>query len=73
MERIIYVPDTMATWPWPRKFNTLYDEVEAESIAWLKYYKPYTPESQVAHEKGDIGRLAAFTYGDAPRGSCIPI
>ena len=73
MEQIIYVPDTMAAWPWPRKFNPLYDEVEAESIAWLKSYKPYTPESQVAHDKGEIGRLAAFTYGDAPHGSCLPI
>ncbi|TBU23980.1 terpenoid synthase [Dichomitus squalens] len=66
MERTIYIPDTMAAWPWPRKFNPLYDEVNAESLAWVKSYKPYTPESQVAHDKGDPGRLAALSYIDAP-------
>ena len=66
--KILYIPDTMSTWPWARKLNPLYEEVDAESIAWMESFKPYTPESQTAHNKGDIGRLAALVLGDAPRG-----
>nr|WDV18262.1 sesquiterpene synthase [Ganoderma sinense] len=66
-ENILYIPDTMSAWPWPRKLNPLYEEVEAESIAWMESFKPYTPESQTAHNKGDVGRLAALVLGDAPR------
>lgn len=65
---IVYVPDTMSNWPWPRKINPLYEEVEAESIAWLSSFQPLTPESQNAHNKAHIGRLAALVYADAPRG-----
>ncbi|KAM5542450.1 hypothetical protein V8D89_003909 [Ganoderma adspersum] len=65
--KILYIPDTMSAWPWPRKINPLYEEVEAESIAWMESFKPYTPESQTAHNKGDVGRLAALVFGDVPR------
>ncbi|KAI1791069.1 isoprenoid synthase domain-containing protein [Ganoderma leucocontextum] len=67
VEQVVYIPDTMSAWPWPRKLNPLYEEVEAESIAWLTSFNPYNPESQQAHNKGDFGRLAALVYGDAPR------
>nr|VWO96337.1 N/A [Ganoderma boninense] len=65
--KILHIPDTMSAWPWPRKLNPLYEEVDAESAAWTESFKPYTPESQTAHNKGDIGRLAALVLGDAPR------
>ena len=65
---IVYVPDTMSNWPWARKINPLYEEVEAESIAWLSSFQPLTPESQNAHNKAHIGLLAALVYADAPRG-----
>ena len=71
--KILHIPDTMSTWPWPRKINPLYEEVEAESIAWMESFKPYTPESQTAHNKGDVGRLAALVFGDLPRGTCHSI
>ncbi|PIL37688.1 terpene synthase [Ganoderma sinense ZZ0214-1] len=65
--KVIYVPDTMSHWPWPRKLNPFYEEVEAESIAWLASFHPLTPESQNAHNRAHIGRLAALVYTDAPR------
>lgn len=67
--KILYIPDTMSTWPWARKLNPLYEEVDAESIAWMESFKPYTPESQTAHNKGDVGRLAALVFGDLPHGT----
>ena len=67
-EQVVYIPDTMSDWPWQAKLNPLYDEVEAESVAWLTSFQLHTPESQDAHNKARIGRLAAFVYADAPRG-----
>ena len=64
----LYIPDTMDEWPWPRKMNPYYLQVTAESDAWLKTFKPFTPESQRAFDKGDFGRLAALVYPDVSRG-----
>ena len=66
--KVAYVPDTMSNWPWSRKINPFYAEVEAESIAWLASFQPLTTVSQDAHNKAHIGRLAALVYADAPRG-----
>lgn len=65
---VVYVPNTMSHWPWLAKFNPLCDEVEAESVAWIASFRPHTLDSQNAHNKAHIGRLAAFVYADAPRG-----
>ena len=68
-DKIVYVPDTMSDWPWPAKLNPLCDEVEAESIAWLTSLKLHTPESFDAHNEIRAGRLAAYSYPDAPHGT----
>ena len=67
-ENVVYIPDTMSAWPWPRKLNPLHEEIEAESTAWLGSFKPYSLESQNAHNKCHCGLLAAHVWGDAPRG-----
>ncbi|KAI0329655.1 terpenoid synthase [Cubamyces sp. BRFM 1775] len=63
----LFIPDFMASWPWPRHINPLYEEVAAESNAWLRSFAPFTPESQHAFEQCDFGRLAALAYPDASR------
>ena len=69
----LYLPDTMANWPWPRRINPYYEEVTAESGAWFKSFKLFTPESQYAYDKCDFGRLAAIAYPDLSRGAlCCP-
>ena len=65
----LYIPDFMASWPWPRRINPLYEEVAAESNAWLMSFAPFTPQSQHAFEQCDFGRLAALAYPDASRGA----
>lgn len=67
-QKYLYLPDTMANWPWPRKINPYYEEVTAESNAWFKTFKPFTPESQYAYDKCDFGRLASLAYPDISRG-----
>ncbi|EED79566.1 predicted protein [Postia placenta Mad-698-R] len=60
--KMIYLPETMANWPWPRYINPHYEEVKAESDAWFKGFKPFTKQSQIAFDKGDLGRLASLAY-----------
>ena len=68
-EKYVYLPDTMAEWPWPRKISPYYGEVTAESDAWFKSLKPFIPDSQQALDQGDFGRLASLVYPDVSRGS----
>ena len=68
----LYLPDTMAAWPWPRKFNPFYEDVATESNLWFKSFSPLTPESQYGFDKCNFGRLAALIYPDASRGWCPP-
>ncbi len=73
-ENILRVPDTMSAWPWPRKLNPSYEEIETKSKAWLSSFKPYlTPESQNAHNKCSVGLLAAHVWGSAPCGTSSPL
>ncbi|KAL1940077.1 hypothetical protein VTO73DRAFT_9412 [Trametes versicolor] len=66
-QKYLHIPDIMATWPWPRRIHPLYEEVAAESSAWLKSFAPFTPESQHAFDKCNFGLLAALAYPDASR------
>ena len=68
LQAYLYLPNTMVEWPWPRKISPYYEEVTAESNAWLKSFKPFTPASQYAFDKCDVGRLAALMYPDVSRG-----
>jgi len=52
--KTLYLPETMAAWPWPRAINPYYEEVKAASNAWFKSFKPFTPESQRAFDKCDF-------------------
>ncbi|PCH42430.1 terpenoid synthase [Wolfiporia cocos MD-104 SS10] len=53
----IYLPDTMAKWPWPRRINPLYQEMKAGSDIWLKSFKPFTSESQSIFDSCDFEHL----------------
>ncbi|OSX64664.1 hypothetical protein POSPLADRAFT_1134967 [Postia placenta MAD-698-R-SB12] len=60
--KMIYLPDTMANWPWPRAINPHHEEVEAESDAWFEGFKPFTKRLQLALETCDPGMLASLAY-----------
>ncbi|KAI0355479.1 terpenoid synthase [Trametes cingulata] len=63
-QKVLHLPDFMANWPWPRRIHPLYEDVSAESIAWLRSLAPFDPESQLAFEKCNFGLLAALGYPD---------
>ena len=50
----LYLPDTLATWPWSRSINPHYEEVKAESAAWFRSYKAFSTQSQETFDKHDL-------------------
>ncbi|KAF8952443.1 terpenoid synthase [Flammula alnicola] len=60
--KMIYIPETMAQWPWRRAINPHYEEVKAASNAWFEGFKAFTPQSQHAFSKGDFALVAALGY-----------
>lgn len=65
--RVIYLPDTMTNWPWPRAMNPHFEVVKAEVDASFREFKALSAESQEAFDKGDSARLAGLAYPNASR------
>ena len=55
---VLFLPNTMAHWPWPRAINPHYEEAKAASNAWFESFNPFTPQSQIAFDKCDFGKTA---------------
>ncbi|THH04989.1 hypothetical protein EW146_g10021 [Bondarzewia mesenterica] len=58
--------DVLANWPWPRSLNPLYEEVKAESSAWVASFKPFNAKAQDAFDRCDFSgffSLLAETRG----------
>jgi len=43
-QQMLFIPDTMASWPYERAFNRHYDEAVAESRAWFSRYTHFTKQ-----------------------------
>ncbi|KAJ7834050.1 isoprenoid synthase domain-containing protein [Mycena olivaceomarginata] len=54
---MLYLPETMKYWPWPRAINPHYGEVSAESNAWFHGFKAFSKKSQYAFDKCDFEHL----------------
>ncbi|GLB39974.1 putative terpene synthase family, metal binding domain [Lyophyllum shimeji] len=61
-----FLPQTLRNWAWQRNISPHYRACQAESVAWLESFKPFTPEVQVAFNKCDCSLIAALTF---PRSS----
>ncbi|KAI1791051.1 isoprenoid synthase domain-containing protein [Ganoderma leucocontextum] len=59
-----YLPDTMKSWPWPRRMNPHREAAAAESMAWFKALKPFSPRSLHAYDMSDCGLYSALAYPD---------
>ncbi|KAG1874825.1 isoprenoid synthase domain-containing protein [Suillus subluteus] len=55
--RVIYLPDTMTNWPWPRAMNPYFEVVKAEVDASSRESKALSAESQEALDKCDSEHL----------------
>jgi len=54
-QRILYIPDTLATWPWRREISPHYEEVKAASRAWVEKYAHFFKRGLEQLEKADVG------------------
>ncbi|KIJ24352.1 hypothetical protein M422DRAFT_62343 [Sphaerobolus stellatus SS14] len=53
----MYLPETMANWPWKRAINPHYEAVLAETYTWFEGFKTFTPKFLEAWKKFDIPHL----------------
>ena len=53
--RMIYLPDTMTDWPWPRAINPHFEAVKMESNDWFHSFKTLSPKLQETFNKSDPG------------------
>ncbi|KAI0089632.1 terpenoid synthase [Irpex rosettiformis] len=63
---MLYLPETMQSWPWPRAVNCYHEQVSRESNAWIVSFRPLDERSQRAWNLCDFGLLSALVY---PRAS----
>ncbi|EJD51470.1 terpenoid synthase [Auricularia subglabra TFB-10046 SS5] len=56
-ETVITLPDTWAAWSWNRRLNPFYASASAESLAWIRGHKLYTPEAQHVFERSDFEQI----------------
>lgn len=54
--QILHLPDTLASWPWPRFINPHYEDCKRESSAWTENFHAFGPKAQVAFNKCDFSR-----------------
>ncbi|KAH7928468.1 terpenoid synthase [Leucogyrophana mollusca] len=65
--KMFHLPDTMATWPWPRVINPHFEEVKAASDGWFRSLKAFSPKSQKSFERADLSRFGALAYPHASK------
>lgn len=54
--RILHLPDTLVSWPWPRTINPHYEDCKRESSAWAESFHAFGPKAQAAFNKCDFSR-----------------
>ncbi|KAJ6475658.1 terpenoid synthase [Mycena vulgaris] len=62
---VYYLPDTLRNWPWERIISPHYLEAQAESVAWLESFHPFSPAAQRAFNKCDFSLVSALTFPKA--------
>ncbi|KAJ7509058.1 terpenoid synthase [Mycena galericulata] len=67
MSPVFHLPDTLATWPYPRRINPCYESVKRESSQWLEGFNAFSPKAQKAFNRCDFNLLASLAYPNAPR------
>ena len=52
----IFIPDTLARWPWPRRINPHYATVAKDSTAWIKSFGALSPKAQHAFDRCNFSK-----------------
>ncbi|KAG1891958.1 terpenoid synthase [Suillus subluteus] len=67
--KMIYLPDTMTNWPWPRAINPHFEAVKIEADAWFHSFKALDPEILVEFDKSSTAYLVALGHPTVSRES----
>jgi len=59
---MIYLPDTMTNWPWPRTINPHFEAVKLEVDVSFRNFNTLSPESQGAFDKCDFGMVYVTNF-----------
>ncbi|KAH8886432.1 terpenoid synthase [Thozetella sp. PMI_491] len=70
INQVLYIPDTLASWPWPRACNPNYEICKQESSVWLESFHAFSPKAQKAFNRCDFPLLAALAYPTLNRAGC---
>jgi hypothetical protein len=50
------LPDTLRNWPYERIISPYYRAAQAESVAWIESFHPFSPAAQKAFNKCDFSK-----------------
>jgi hypothetical protein len=50
------IPDTLKSWPWPRRLNPNYTLCKAESATWCESFKAFDSKGQDAFNRCDFSQ-----------------
>ncbi|KAI9457169.1 terpenoid synthase [Boletus coccyginus] len=59
---VIFIPNVLARWPWPRRINPNYAVVKKEADAWIMNFQAFSPSAQDAFNRCDFNLLACLAY-----------
>jgi len=51
-----FLPNVLETWPWPRRLNQYYPEVDPESSAWTTSFQAFSPKAQKSFDRCRFGK-----------------
>ncbi|KAJ7218669.1 isoprenoid synthase domain-containing protein, partial [Mycena pura] len=60
--RVYHLPDTLCSWPWQPQTNPHYRAAQAESVAWLESFRPFTTDTQSAFNGYDFSLLTSMAF-----------
>lgn len=52
-----HLPYTLRNWPWESIIGPYYAAAQAESVAWLESFHPFTPKAQISFNKADFSAI----------------
>lgn len=55
--QMYYLPYTLRNWPWESTIGPHYAAAQAESVAWLESFHPFTPKTQMAFNKAKFSTV----------------
>ena len=63
MSERYYIPKTLENWKWPRRINPHHNEVDAETLAWIRSLNAFSPKAQDAFDRGNFS-TSSHVYSD---------